>query len=806
MKMTSSTTLRMRLLALAFMLVSLQAFAHFGPRTPLGGYVTCATHYNGIVYFGTESGGVYESTNNQLVGWRPRPVGLIKGEITAITHSGSYLFAGTADGGVFVFNGYVGSDRYWNKASNGLGNLQIKSLVAVDSITVLAGTNGGGLYKTTDKGASWTAINQAQLNNAVVTSLAKGGSRFFAATTTGGVFASDNGGDTWFDFNDVLIGGIGGTSALSYNDTTDMLLVLNSNGLFVTSAAATTMSPSYSAAQTGLASSTVIRALANNGSNWYLATSAGVQSSPGASIAWTAANTGLPHTDVTAIAALPGSLVTAVRKTGIFKSSTASVSWAFTNTGFNNPITRSMAMAGDSLVIAVTDDGVFVSRKLGSPATTFVRSNTGLHDSTLVEDILLTPTRLFAATHGGVYVSQDTGATWTLINAGLGSTHIVRLAYGNRQVYAIDMMGAIYTKEVSATTWTAFNTGLPSGVMPTDLITYGNHIVLGTMGQGVYLRGQHGSTWTAFNTGLGNLMVTSVTAASGRLYAGTEGSGVYISPLDSADWTATAQTVIPHTTMIGLDGSMIQAMHSYAGYVYASYKGGLIATPDQGLTWEEGGNQFNLPSYTDVRKIGFVKTRVFALTEDNGPYANSLSELPTLANFLDLSDEEVIAPQPGRSDFITVTSNVPWTVVSNDPWITVLPATGFRDGTLELVTAANSGLIRTGSVTVSSDSLAQPLVILVTQDGVVGTRDVLAQGTFVLVPNPNTGRFRLDLRALRAEANQADILDLQGRTVASYALSAGSKGLELELPLAPGTYVVRLHTSSGVLHQKLMIQ
>ena len=796
----------MRLLLLTFMLIGLQASAHFGPRTPLGGYVTCATHFNGIVYFGTEMGGVFESTNNTLVAWRPRPVGLIKGQITALTHSGSYLFAGTADGGVFIFNGYVGSDRYWNKASNGLSNLQIKSLVAVDSITVLAGTNGGGLFKTTDKGASWTAVNAPLLNNAHVTGLTKGGSRFFATTQTGGVFASDNGGDTWFSFNDALTNGIAGTTALSYNDTTDMLMVLNANGLFVTGTAASTMMPAYTAASTGIPGGTAVRALANNGSTWYLATSAGVHSSPGASIAWTPANTGLTHTDITAITALPGNVVAAVRKVGIYKSPTASTNWAFTNTGLNNPITRSMAMAGDSLVIAVTDDGVFVSRKLGSPASTFVRSNSGLHDSTQVEDILLTPNRLFVATHGGVYVSQDTGATWTLVNAGLGSTHIVRLAYGNRMVYAFDDMGNISAKEVNATTWTAFQTGLPSGVMPTGLTTYGNHILLGTMGDGVYHRDQHGSTWSAFSTGLSNMMVTSVTAASGHFYAGTDGSGVFVSPVDSADWSATAQTIIPHTTMIGLDGNKIQAMHSYAGYVYASYKGGLIATPDQGLTWEEGGNQFNLPSYTDVRKIGFVKTRVFALTENNGPYANGLAELPTLANFVDLSAPEVFAPQPGRSDFITVTSNVPWTVVSNDAWITVQPAAGFRDGTLEVVTAVNNGLLRTGSITLSSDSLAQPLVVLVTQDGLVGTRDAAAQGSFQLIPNPSTGRFRLDLHKQQAEATQAEVLDLQGRAIARWPLQPGAKSLDIDLPLSPGTYLVRLRSSAGVQYQKLLIQ
>ena len=117
-----------------------------------------------------------------------------------------------------------------------------------------------------------------------------------------------------------------------------------------------------------------------------------------------------------------------------------------------------------------------------------------------------------------------------------------------------------------------------------------------------------------------------------KIYAGTDGSGVFVS--DSArsfiNWTAAAPTSIWHTTTMHLDGSRIQAMASYAGYVWASYEGGLLASSDQGVTWIAGGTQFNLPSYTMVNKISFVNTRVFVSTENNGLYSNALSEIPTV--------------------------------------------------------------------------------------------------------------------------------------------------------------------------------
>ena len=73
------------------MLTSNSLFAHFGPRGLLGGSLHVGIEYNGIVYLGSKDAGVFISTNNQLVGWTPRPVGLTSGKITALAHSGIEL-------------------------------------------------------------------------------------------------------------------------------------------------------------------------------------------------------------------------------------------------------------------------------------------------------------------------------------------------------------------------------------------------------------------------------------------------------------------------------------------------------------------------------------------------------------------------------------------------------------------------------------------------------------------------------------------------------------------------------------------
>ncbi|MBK7965544.1 MAG: hypothetical protein IPK10_09780 [Bacteroidetes bacterium] len=54
------------ILAISF-LASSPLMAHFGSKGPFGGSVSCMTVKDSNVYIGTFTGGVYESTNSQLI-------------------------------------------------------------------------------------------------------------------------------------------------------------------------------------------------------------------------------------------------------------------------------------------------------------------------------------------------------------------------------------------------------------------------------------------------------------------------------------------------------------------------------------------------------------------------------------------------------------------------------------------------------------------------------------------------------------------------------------------------------------------
>ena len=690
--------------------------AHFGSRGPFGGSVSVAISNDSTVYIGTFNGGVYESTNSRLTAWRALPVGLRSGKITALTHSGTNLFAGTLDDGVYIYSGVVGTDKHWVRISNGLTNLKVTSLVALDANTLIAGTESGGVYKTTDKGANWKFLNSAWLNGTTVTGLLKLGNRIIASSREGGVFVTKDG-NGWDSFSDGKTLDVDGTNSISYNAKTNELAVINKDGLFILSnASAVTGNINYRTIQTGLPAGTNMRAIGNNGDNWFLTTNKGVYTST-TGATWAPANSGLTTVDVTVVLGFRTTVVLGTRKEGIYTTPASALNWVSRNTNFNNLETYALESSGERIVVAATEKGVFVSRDL---ASTYVRANKGLSDSLNVTYLKFYGSSLYASTqNGGVFVSADTGKIWTALNAGLLNLNIKKIYASSSNVYILDDSYGVF--QLNGSSWSSISAGLPANTLLTSMAFYGGKILLGTLGKGVFIREAASGTWSAANNGLGNLRVTSVATNGSKLFVGTDGAGVFVANLDAANWAPTAATSISHTTLMGLDGSKIQDMAYYAGYIFASYKGGLLATSDNGQTWIAGGNQFNLPSYSSVHRISFVTTRVFVSTEFNSVYSNALSELPALV-------------------------------------------TGVND-----LNSALSASIR-------------------------------------IVPNPNDGRFAIQLEDVDIKVERITMFDNMGRSVQDFGNPNDLQNIQTSVQLPVGIYFVQIRTKQGLAVKRIVIR
>jgi photosystem II stability/assembly factor-like uncharacterized protein len=640
---------------LILLFLTISSFAHFGPRGPyVGGTVTCSIALgDSAVYIGTAEGGVFESTNSNLVAWRARPVGLKSGKITALAHTGKYLFAATADSGVFRFTGFVGNDRYWEKVNSGLSNLKITSLVATDTATIYAGTLDGGIFKTTNKGASWTAVNNDDLHHLEITALAKAGSRVIH-TSEGGIYATDDAGTSWFKYSGSLPDHAH-ASLVSYNNITDQVLVSIEDSLYLSGSASTSTTPSYTFVQTGLPTGVKIRSISNKGSSWFVATDKGVFVSPTDVIVWTAINNGLATLDVKTVAVLKTTIVAGTVGEGIFKASVAAPVWSVFNTSFPNTVTYSFTTASTNILVAATNKGVYVSRNSG---TSYVRANKGLKDSLNVQDIQFADFCILAATkNGGVFFSPDTGATWMEANNGLPSLNIKKVYYSNGKKFAITADGKLFSSALHSYDWVSEQSDITAKIV--SIAFFGNKLLISTEANGVIAKVIGASSWTFQNTGLTNLNTTSSTTQGSKLFVGTAGSGVFVADTTDYVWSATAPFSIDFISMFGLSSSHVQAMSSNLGYVFASYKGGVVTTSDNGATWIAGGNQFNLPSFSNIYKIAFTSGsagRVYVYTENNGLYSNALSELPVLTSVADLLESKsasgmLVSPNPSNGTF-----------------------------------------------------------------------------------------------------------------------------------------------------------
>jgi len=109
--------------------------------------------------------------------------------IISLLSDGSKLFAGTYAGGLFRSSNQGES---WTALNTGLSGQSVQALVAVGT-NLFAGTDGGGVFRSNDQGESWTAVGparvtitsgagKASLGTALVTMVAPG---LFAANGDG---------------------------------------------------------------------------------------------------------------------------------------------------------------------------------------------------------------------------------------------------------------------------------------------------------------------------------------------------------------------------------------------------------------------------------------------------------------------------------------------------------------------------------------------------------------------------------------------------------------------------------------------
>jgi hypothetical protein len=596
----------------------------------------------GTLYAGTEdavdaaSGGVFQSID-QGTTWTPMDAGLANKKVQALALDGTTLYAGTreegecsgqppqpltcVEGGVFRWDGMS-----WARINTGLVEEQsedcnscprrVQVLAVGAPGTLYAGTLGAGVYKSTDEGDTWHAINTGFRGNPEC--LDDSGES--GPGSTGQEILA-----LYVDLDqpeETVYAGATGT-----RPHTQPCEAVAAGGVFNAGFYRYRGSQGeWDLRMEDLPSPLRIWSILKRGGAIYLGTEAGVYwDDNGDTGSWNPIpTTGLASVTLRALGidpTFPGTLTlyAGTNGRGVFRGTTPNnpnnLVWQKRNDGLT-------ALRAQTVTTSAAPETVFaglVSGGIIKSPDGLTWADTGEGDRT-VRGIAVdpaAPTTAYAATGQGVLKSTDGGQQWTSKNAGLPVVDdpptvpptprpvrtIVPDPVMPDVLYAA--VGGVHTSDDGGETWTAINNGLPEGVTSGDgavsaiVVDHGPNPVndpiwgglyAATSGSGVYRSTDGGMSWTAvnFNIDALDLTITALAldpfppqtpSAHLRLYAGTSTGKVY-KTFNGASWQSLSN---------GLPGNAITALVvglGDPGTVYAAAgSAGVYVSTNEGTSW-----------------------------------------------------------------------------------------------------------------------------------------------------------------------------------------------------------------------------
>ncbi|MCP3960310.1 MAG: hypothetical protein GY719_20905 [bacterium] len=518
------------------------------PQTPATLY---AGRYGLGVYRSTDGGANWSSVGDFEVGIEA----LVIDPQTPTT-----LYAGTPSG---VYKSITGGG-VWTIVNDGLTAVWISGLAIdpQNPATVYASTFMGGVFKTTNGGGLWAATNSGLPDNDAwgLAIDPQTPANLYAGLAGEGVFKSTDGGDTWNATGGGLQNSLNRVVAIDPQTPATLYAGHSIEGVFKS----TDGGGQWNATNQGIVAARVASlAIDPQAPNiLYAGTFANVLKSVDRGASWSAASTGLSNDGIEALAVdpeTPTTLYAATTGGGVFKSTDAGGLWSPTNAGLLDLDVFSLAMdpQDPDILYAGTNPGTFGSGAFRSidGGASWELIDGGLPPSTRVGAWAIdpqTPTTLYAGIFGGVYKSTDRGDTWSPANDGLTdhpeSVGVNAMAIDPQTpttLYAGLLgglgLGGVYRSDDAGATWTSLNNGPLNDfsdvqalaidpLTPTTVYAGGISDQSFGGGDGFYRSTDSGATWTTLVDGLIPAAVRSLVidpTTPSTLYAGTRGGGVF---------------------------------------------------------------------------------------------------------------------------------------------------------------------------------------------------------------------------------------------------------------------------------------
>jgi len=401
---------------------------------------------------------------------------------------------------------------------NGVSGNTVKCITRTGTGNIFAGTFDGGVFKSEDNGQTWIARNNG-ISNIPILSIAGVGSTIYAGSSGSGLFKSTDDGGTWEAMNN----GLTNNNILSlYVSSTgsEVYAGTEGSGIFKTTNGGTTWVP----VNTGL-SNLYIRSIVKKGTDFFVGTGNGIYRSTDGGDNWWLR--GLSGNQVNALFVDGANLFAGTAINGIYWSSTSGSSWVQKYCcGYD---VRSFSSDGNAVFAATYGSGIVRTSDNGNTWTAVNNGISNLYIDAICGFVDGIYHWTVAGSHGGgIFVSSNSGTSWFCKKIGLTSYDIRALVSQNSKLNAGAYSGGTFLTADNGSCWMQVRDG---NTPVRAMVTGAGNVYAGTYGGGVYLSTNNGLTWNSFNgsgsNALGNLFVMSLAFNSGNLYVGTVGGGIY---------------------------------------------------------------------------------------------------------------------------------------------------------------------------------------------------------------------------------------------------------------------------------------
>ncbi len=513
----------------------------------------------------------------------------------------------------------IESDNIGWTQTNGPYGGTIISLHATPEGILFAGTNEGGIFRSTDGGETWASASEGLRvyeNNMlpVIFVLAQKGNTLYAGTN-GNLFYSIDSGDSWQQLahfqDEIGISGIAfmGDTIYIGRHTEKSVFFSNDNGRSWTQIDGGLTGrggPSLFAIGTTLFAKTqrqLFRLKAGEDS-WTKLTAVSDVSEK-----------------IVSFAISENNLYAATTDGDLFRSTNMGDSWISIKPKAMQEFDGELAVLGNMVfcIDSGSPDGqVFRSTDAGNSLMMF---NSNLTNQSILSITVLSEKILYVGTSSGVFRSGDGGESWTKINTGIVNTQIENLVFFRNALYTVTDDGIVKSAD-GGNSWVPVNEGLVASEGGLLTVSGGKLYVatneLKPSTSGIYRLADDGNSWIPIQTNMessnNRIYVVNQLAISGEtFYVVTQIAGarrLYRWRVGEDLWTQLRTQDFLSWGTLAVSGKTV--------YISA-VRGKLFRSVDEGDTWTEVSQ--NLPNWDQeigAYDLAFIGETIYAKAGSGG--------------------------------------------------------------------------------------------------------------------------------------------------------------------------------------------